>query len=126
MVDVQGGNALFKRVIYSHENIVFKDPAGLIVHGWFIFKEIRLHFPDHLSPHNFEVIKLINFESNLKVSRTVSKSTKHGYASLILPTKPFKTDLTICVDISSNPGPDNSEKNTCSQPSNPPSARRHA
>jgi hypothetical protein len=35
MVDVQRGNALFKRVIYTHENIVFKDPVGLIVDGLF-------------------------------------------------------------------------------------------
>jgi hypothetical protein len=59
------------------------------------------------------ILKRSNYESNLKVSRMVSKSTKHGYTSLMLPTKPFKTDLTICVDIFTNPGPDNSERNTC-------------
>ena len=31
---------------------------------------------------------------------------KHGSTNLVLPKKPFKTDLTICVDISSNPGPE--------------------
>ena len=53
------------------------------------------------------------YESNFKSSRAVSKSTKHGYTCLILPTKPFKTDLTICVDVSPNTGPDNSKRNTC-------------
>ena len=39
------------------------------------------------------------------VSQAITKSSKHGSTNLVLPKKPFKTDLTICVDISSNRGP---------------------
>ncbi len=97
-----------KRVIYTHKNIVFKDPVGLIVDG-LVSKRYGLIFP--INYHHI-ILRRSNYESNFGVLRTVSKSTKHGYTSLILPTKPFKTDLTICVDISSNPGPDNNERNT--------------
>ena len=67
------------------------------------------------SPLNYHRIMLGRsyYESNFKVLCAVIKSTKPGYACLIIPTKPFKTDLTICVDVSSNPGPDNSKRNTC-------------
>ncbi len=86
-----------KRVIYTHKNIVFKDPVGLIVDG-LVSKRYGLIFP--INYHRI-ILRRSNYESNFGVSRTVSKSTKHGYTSLILPTKPFKTDLTICIDISS-------------------------
>lgn len=46
-------------------------------------------------------------ESKYVVSWAITKSTKHRSTNLVLPTKPFKTGLTICVDISSNPGPRN-------------------
>jgi hypothetical protein len=91
-----------------HKNIVFKDPVGLIVDG-LVSKRYGLIFP--INYHRI-ILRRTNYKSNFGVSRMVSKSTKHGYTSLILATKPFKTDLTVCVDISSNPGPDNNERNT--------------
>ena len=41
-----------------------------------------------------------------KVSLPVTKGTKHGLISLILRSRPFKVDLSVCVDVSVNPGPD--------------------
>ena len=39
------------------------------------------------------------------MSFAVVRSVKHGVTSLALPGKLFVVDLTICVDISPNPGP---------------------
>ena len=103
-----------------HKNIVFKDPVGLMVDG-LVSKRYGLIFPI-----NYRIIlRRSNYESNFKVLHTVSKSTKHGYTSLILPTKPFKTDLTnvliyprILVLIT--------REIHINQPSSPQSARRYA
>ena len=46
-----------------------------------------------------------NIQSKFKIARAITKCTKHGSTSLVLPRKPFKEDLTICADISPNPGP---------------------
>ena len=50
-------------------------------------------------------IQRVMLESKFKIPFAVAKQTKHGHISLVLSTKPFKTDLTVCVDVSSNPGP---------------------
>ena len=100
---IQTGN------LYAQECSVHE--SCWIDRGWLSFNEIWPYFADQLLPHN--VGPIIYYESNFKSSRAVSKSTKHGYTCLTLPTKPFKTDLTICVDVSPNTGPDNSKRNTC-------------
>ena len=100
---------LYKRAIYTHKSVVFMDPVVLIVDGS-VSTKYGLIFP--LNYHRIMLGRSC-YDSNFKVSRAVSKSTKHGYTCLIIPTKPFKTDLTICVDVSPNPGPDNSKRNTC-------------
>ena len=100
---------LYKQAIYTYKSVVFMDPVRLIVDGS-VSTKFGLMFP-----FNYHRITLgrTYYDSKFKVSRAVSKSTKHGYTCLIIPTKPFKTDLTICVDVSSNPGPDISERNAC-------------
>ena len=44
--------------------------------------------------------------SSLVVFQPWSKQAKHGTTCLVLPSKPFVMDLTVHVDISSNPGPE--------------------
>ena len=41
--------------------------------------------------------------SSLEVFQPWSKQVKHGTTCLVLPSKPFVMDLTVHVDISSNP-----------------------
>ena len=41
-----------------------------------------------------------------KLSLPISKTTKHGLITLALPHSFFEIDLTICMDVHSNPGPD--------------------
>ena len=50
-------------------------------------------------------IERVMLESKFKIPFAVAKQTKHGPIILVLSTKPFKMDLTVCVDVSSNPGP---------------------
>ena len=38
------------------------------------------------------------------------KAGKHGTTCLVLPSKPFIMDLTVHVDISSNPGPESNQE----------------
>ena len=42
-----------------------------------------------------------------RLRHSVIKSTKHGSTSLALASRPFVMDLTVCMDISRNPGPNN-------------------
>ena len=39
------------------------------------------------------------------------KQTKHGSTCLVLCLKPYKIDLSVCVDVALNPGPDFREFN---------------
>lgn len=40
------------------------------------------------------------------VTFAVVRSAKHDMTALAVPAKLFIVDLTICVDVSPNPGPD--------------------
>lgn len=87
-------------VMNTPKNVAFTDPNGYLVDG-LVLRRYCL-----ILPINFRIIlSRSNYESNFKISRTVSKYSKHGSTSLALPTKPFKMDLTICVNICPNPGP---------------------
>ena len=48
--------------------------------------------------------------SSLEVFQPSSKQAKHGTTCLVLPSKPFVMDLTVHVDISSNPGPESNQE----------------
>ena len=50
-------------------------------------------------------VQRVAFEAMYKVSFAVAKETKHGSVVLTLCAKPYKQDLTECVDVSPNPGP---------------------
>lgn len=52
------------------------------------------------------VVKRSYYESKFKASFAIYKVSKRGYTCILLPSMPFKIDLTICVDVSSNPGPE--------------------
>ena len=51
------------------------------------------------------IIQRIQLESKYNISYAMARSTKHGPVSLVLCLKPFKVELSICVDASINPGP---------------------
>ena len=44
--------------------------------------------------------------SRYEVSSAIVTSTNHGQICLTFPSKLFKVDLTVCMDISPNPGPE--------------------
>ena len=91
---------VFKVRLGLPKNVNWKDPHGLLMDGPLSRKY------EHFSPARYRVfISQSNLESKYIVSQAITKSSKHGSTNLELPKKPFKTDLTICVDISSNPGP---------------------
>ena len=53
----------------------------------------------------FVDIQRTKCSSKGKISLTINKSFKHGTISLALPSNLFTVDLTVCMDISPNPGP---------------------
>ena len=44
--------------------------------------------------------------SRYEVSSAIVTSTNHGQICLTFPSKLFEVDLTVCMDISPNPGPE--------------------
>ena len=59
---------------------------------------------------NFHVVYRWRWRSlanKYRLRHSVIKSTKHGSTSLALASRPFVMDLTVCMDISRNPGPNN-------------------
>ena len=70
----------------AHKTSIIQDPKGLETDGLFS----RLW--DVVTPKG-------------KISFLITKSVKHGSISLVLPSNMFTADLTVCMDISPNPGP---------------------
>ena len=60
----------------------------------FLLLDVRYRFKRELAERNF------------KLSLPISKATKHGQTTLALPHSMFFMDLTTCMDIHCNPGPD--------------------
>jgi hypothetical protein len=52
----------------------------------------------------------VDFSSNFQVFMVINRYTKRGDTCLILPSNKFHVDLTICMDISPNPGPESSTR----------------
>ena len=79
-------------------NIISTEEPGL-------FKDV--HLSVLYEPVLLWRVKIFRIElgSEVKMSFAVVRSAKHGVTSLALPAKLFVVDLTICVDISPNPGP---------------------
>ena len=81
-----------------------KDFCGLEKDGLVDGNFRNVHFVYHLNFHRTVLGR------TFKVSRPVTKGTKHGLICLILCSRPFKVDLSVCVDVSVNPGPDSMGK----------------
>lgn len=81
----------FKNEVLTVENGLYKD-------GQFS----RSYEPDLLWQVKIHRSML---ESKFNISFVAVRSTRHGSATLALPSKSFVVDLTIYMDISSNPGP---------------------
>jgi hypothetical protein len=92
---------LFTSIVESN---IYKDSYRLNVDGSFSIYEWTF-FSQHVNIHRTK------YDSKFKVPFTVNKPTKHGSICLALPSKSFKVDLTICVDVSPNPGPETSKRN---------------
>ena len=52
----------------------------------------------------------VDFSSNFQVFMVINRYTKRGGTCLMLPSNKFHVDLTICMDISPNPGPESSTR----------------
>ena len=97
---------------YKYKIHIFNDSTGLLVDVSFLAKYRPISLLKNLVIARVVICRR-NLQSMFNTSYVVNKATKHGLTVLILPVKPFIMDLTICVDISPNPGPklDNSEIN---------------
>ena len=81
------------------KTVIFVNADGLAKDGTIsgVYSEFAIRY--HVN------IQRVMLESKFKIPFAVAKQTKHGPISLVLSMKHFKTDLTVCVDVSSNPGP---------------------
>ena len=73
--------------------------------GSFSYDEFLNYF---VVSHN-AFIKRVDVQRNFQVSRSFTKTTKHGNITLALPSSIFWMDLTVHMDIHGNPGPDKDE-----------------
>jgi hypothetical protein len=80
-----------KNTSYSDEYGLYKDGHDINRFESALFQQVN--------------IQRTRLESQFTTSFAIVRTTKHGNTCLILPSKPFEIDLTICVDISSTPGP---------------------
>ena len=87
----------------KYKDHTFGDSAGLLADGSFLVRYRLISLP--LVTCRI-IIYRKNLQSKFKVSYMVKKAIKHGSTAHILLVKPFIMDLTVCVDISPNPGPD--------------------
>ena len=99
------------------------SPYGWTHSGFnhFCFEDIHGCFSDGFLPDNFRrefslvgshVVIRRQELSSLEVFQPCSKQAKHGSTCLVLPSKLFVMDLTVHVDISSNPGPESNQEIT--------------
>lgn len=81
------------------KNNGFEDIHGLYMDGqeFGLFEPVLNH---RIKIHRWEL------ESRFKVSFAIVRFTKHGLICLVLLSKLFEVDLTVCKDISPKPGPD--------------------
>ena len=87
----------------SFKDIYYRNQAGFWItahptpSSWInYYFNVTFHFKRR--PHGFISDKLS--------ALPISKSTKHGLITLALPHSFFDIDLTICMDVHCNPGPD--------------------
>ncbi len=95
--------SIFSSSTAIDKTIIYTDSYGLITDGLLPRIYERIFFCNHVN------IGRRNCESNFKITLAFNKSAKHGSTCLALPSKPFVVDLTIYIDVESNPGPDTAE-----------------
>ncbi len=88
---------------------IYKDCYGLNAHG-----SISKIYESLFFGQNVNILRR-KYESKYIVPFAVNKQSKRGSICLILPSKPVKVDLTICVDVSPNPGPESSKESILEQ-----------
>ena len=102
---------------YSDDFLLYESTHSGCNH--FCFEDIHGCFSDGFLPRNFgcqfslvgsHVVIRQRELSSLEVLQPCSKHAKHGSTCLVLPSKPFVMNLTVYVDISSNPGPDSNQE----------------
>lgn len=59
--------------------------------------------------------KMFTYASCYRIRSPISRYTKHGCVCLVLPSSVFVMDLTICLDVSRNPGPNDEDVKTRNQ-----------
>ena len=98
--------------------LLFSSLARFYCHRRPIFKDLNychqagLQSLDHPTPDNFKCFYInVSFHFKRrppsdKLSLPISKIAKHGLITLALPRPFFDIDLTVYMDVHSNPGPD--------------------
>ena len=98
--------------------LLFSSLARFYCHRRPIFKDLNychqagLRSLDHPTPDNFKCFYInVSFHFKRrppsdKLSLPISKIAKHGLITLALPRPFFDIDLTVYMDVHSNPGPD--------------------
>ena len=89
-----------KRVYNEDKLAVITDSYGLDTEGLDFNRYHNIIFLYRVRMQRFKLGKIFN------PSFPITKQTKRGVTCLLLCSRPFKVDLTTCVDVSTNPGPD--------------------
>ena len=121
-------NAIFPLVCFS--NLVMTvEIAWQRVKVFFAFRFISFRFAEYRKPQqktwslydhhhlqrcsarfyyiNFRVTsRLAWVHTNLRQNLPINKLSKHGITTLVLPSRLFYTDLTVNMDVETNPGPE--------------------
>ena len=80
--------------------VVITDSYGLDTDGLDFNRYHNIIFSYHVTMQCFKLGKRFN------LSFPITKQTKRGVTCLLLCSRPFKVDMTTCVNVSANPGPD--------------------
>ena len=108
-------------ISYKYKIESCKDFAGLLEDGILL----RIYWHSWVLNCQLQISRR-SLQSTFNINHTANKTTKHGTITLILPVKPFIMDLTICMDISSNLGPNIDQNKSCNleiRCQKPPSSR---
>ena len=89
-----------KRVYNEDKHVVITDSYGLDTDGLDFNRYHNIIFLYRVRMQRFKLGKRFN------LSFPIRRQTKRGVSCLLLCSRPFQVDLTTCVDVSTNPGPD--------------------
>ena len=91
--------------LVNTESATYVDLNGLVVDG------INFSIYTNIAFRCLVCIQRVSPESKYRVPFAVGKETKCGSVRSVLAVKPFKQDLTVCVDVLPNLGPQNFNAN---------------